>query len=340
MVIGNIGWSGNANWGDERMAYCIKRQFNKDKIVFFNGWLDAIEHIEKLNTCDYILIGGGGLIFRGFNTYLTFLKSIKRPFGCVGVSIEADQLNKDMVLGLDYLKYRSDFIYVRDKKSKNLLGNHYKTILGPDISFLYPYSPSSKVSRTITGLNLRNWPWWDSELFGEIDVMFQKFDRKFPWLKNVYPLKKWDSVNFVNILKKDVKHISPVPFYFGSYDTTDYSYLKRFFPKVPKTYSKQLLEQCHMFIGMRLHSIIFATQLGIPFISLSYEPKNVNYCTDLGLPELSLPLKEYKEVSKKISYVKQHYESIQSQLNDYTLEAEKNASHIFSRINSLMHNAV
>lgn len=336
MVIGNIGWSGNKNWGDERMAYCLKKQFKHDKIIIFNGWLDAIEHTEKLNACDYILIGGGGLIFRGFNAYIPFLKSIKKPFGCVGISIEADELNEDMNQGLDYLKSHADFIYVRDKKSRSLLQNHHKVILGPDISFLYPYSPSHKKGKQV-GVNMRQWPWWDSELFGKADTYFGKIDKKFPWFQKVYPFKKWDDNQFVHIMKQQSKSIKPIPFYFGSYGTTDDKYLKTYFHKVPSTYSVDLLQQCKILVGMRLHSIIFATQMGIPFVSLSYEPKNANFCADLGLPELSLPLKEFKNIPKKIEYVNQHYIEISQQLIQYTSQAKIDAQHIFSRIDSHIH---
>ena len=139
MKIAQIGWAGNANQGDERMFYCIKRYFKKHEIVRFRNLLEAIQSIELVNSCDYVLIGGGGLIFRGFSRYVEFIKSIKKPLGCIGISIEADNLNPDMEAGLSLLKKKCDFIYVRDQKSKKLLQNHYKVIVGPDLSFLYPF---------------------------------------------------------------------------------------------------------------------------------------------------------------------------------------------------------
>ena len=39
---------------------------------------------------------------------------------------------------------------------------------------------------------------------------------------------------------------------------------------------------------MRLHSIVVSAKYNIPFISLSYDSKNINFAEELGLPELSL----------------------------------------------------
>lgn len=38
------------------------------------------------------------------------------------------------------------------------------------------------------------------------------------------------------------------------------------------------MDACSFFVSMRLHSIIFAYQLGIPFLSLAYNPKNGYFC--------------------------------------------------------------
>ncbi len=35
---------------------------------------------------------------------------------------------------------------------------------------------------------------------------------------------------------------------------------------------------------MRLHGIVFAYMLGIPFLSIAYDPKNQNFCESIGYP--------------------------------------------------------
>lgn len=337
MKIALVGWSGNNNQGDDRMFYCVKRFFSNHTIVQFKGWLEAIEGIDKLNSCDYVLIGGGGLITRGFNRYVDFFNQIDIPLGCIGISIESDSLNEDMQEGLELLKKRSDFIYVRDKGSKLLLDNNYKVILGPDISYLYPYPiVKNPVKSDTCALNLRNWFWWDFELFGNLHYKFSKIDNKYPWFKNIYPLKKWNPDKLVIKLKKEFRTIKPFPLYFGSYDKTDTYILTKYFRNTKNNFNLTQLSSSRYLIGMRLHSIIFACQQGIPFISLSYEPKNENFCKDMGLPKLSLKLKDYKKIPTKITFLKENYLHIRDRILQHREKSYKDAKYIFDKINLLI----
>ncbi|PIP75488.1 hypothetical protein COW86_03475, partial [Candidatus Kuenenbacteria bacterium CG22_combo_CG10-13_8_21_14_all_39_9] len=43
-------------------------------------------------------------------------------------------------------------------------------------------------------------------------------------------------------------------------------------------------KQCGYIISMRLHGIIFAYLLRIPFISLAYDRKNDNFCRSVNYP--------------------------------------------------------
>ncbi|MBI4138620.1 polysaccharide pyruvyl transferase family protein [Candidatus Uhrbacteria bacterium] len=47
----------------------------------------------------------------------------------------------------------------------------------------------------------------------------------------------------------------------------------------------EALSNCDVIISMRLHGIIFAYALGIPFISIGYNPKNRFFCTSVHYPE-------------------------------------------------------
>ncbi len=340
MKIALIGWSGNHNWGDERMFYCIKKFFAKHKIVRFKSFLEAILNTDKVNSCDYVLIGGGGLVFRGFSRYVDFLNSITKPLGCIGISIESDGLNEDMIEGLELLKQKADFIYVRDEKSAKILQYHHKVIVGPDIAFLYPYSPVPVVNKETVALNLRNWFWWDLELNSWLHIRMERWEKKYPIVKLIYPFRRWNSDSFVARMKNLFKTINPIPFYFGEYDKTDYDVLRKYFSKVPKKIDISLFKKSRYLVGMRLHSLIFATQIGIPFISLTYEPKNINYCISIGHPELSLDLLEYKKIPMKIKYLSENYESIREDLLSYTKRAQAKSGYIFTKVESLMKSRV
>ena len=55
-------------------------------------------------------------------------------------------------------------------------------------------------------------------------------------------------------------------------------------------FSGTILEQCRYLVGMRVHSLVFACQMGIPFVSLSYQPKNHAFCGSVGMEDFSVDL--------------------------------------------------
>jgi len=70
------------------------------------------------------------------------------------------------------------------------------------------------------------------------------------------------------------------------------------------------LNRAGMIISMRLHGCIAAYMLGIPFISLAFDPKSEWFCDAINYPrELSLPVSwadDLSQVKKAISFVEQN----------------------------------
>ena len=58
MKLGIIGWYGHSNLGDERILYCLKKNFSHHDIVVFHGLNDAYKRIDLVNKCDYVLKTG------------------------------------------------------------------------------------------------------------------------------------------------------------------------------------------------------------------------------------------------------------------------------------------
>ena len=52
-----------------------------------------------------------------------------------------------------------------------------------------------------------------------------------------------------------------------------------------------IISHCHLILGMRLHSLIFAANAGIPTIALVYDPKVKNFMRSIGLSEYAMDLK-------------------------------------------------
>ncbi|HBT47826.1 MAG TPA: polysaccharide pyruvyl transferase CsaB [Peptococcaceae bacterium] len=58
-----------------------------------------------------------------------------------------------------------------------------------------------------------------------------------------------------------------------------------------------------LMVGMRLHALILAAVLGIPFLGLSYDPKVEAFCRQVEQPYLKVPLLEYEELGNKVKRI-------------------------------------
>src|SRR4051794_3592764 len=82
MRIGLIGWYGRQNAGDERILHAIRVAFSRHDVLPTNSFDHAWSIIDELNRCDLVLLGGGGLILRGFGVYAGLIGAIKPRFAC------------------------------------------------------------------------------------------------------------------------------------------------------------------------------------------------------------------------------------------------------------------
>lgn len=311
MRIGLIGWYGKKNAGDERILYCLKRFFAEDELVVTTAWEDAWQKRDLLNACDYVFIGGGGLILRGVNAWTKLLTALEPPVGCVGISIET--WHADAAAFLDTLKDRCEFILVRDVQSAEILNHPSKVITGPDLTFLYPFdiAPSSRTE--ILGLNLRPWHYWPGELYSSTYYWMSQLNQRFPQFKKWYPFKKWDPDWLVGQLQSCFDAIVPISLNHHGNDN-DATLLARYFSEAIPDFNPDTLAACQYFVGMRLHSLIFACQMGIPFLSLSYLPKNEQFCQSLGLAHLSLSIYDRRNLSTAVMTLRQAAQDIRATL--------------------------
>ncbi len=330
MKIGLIGWYGHSNFGDERILYCIKRYFSDYEFFITGSWEEAKQNIIEVNRCDYILIGGGGLILRNIGHQIELIRNLKKPFSLIGVSAEAK--HKSMEEFFEIIKERAEFILVRDRQSKNYFDDHYKVILGPDLTFLYPFDVASEVKDDICGLNLRDWCYWSGTLHGNYYNVMSKINAKFPFIEYVYPFKKWEPNKTVMCIMNNFKSVLPMPFYFETNTLNDHDILSRYFKNVPQTFKPDLYNSIHYLIGMRFHSIVFATQCGIPFISLSYQPKNAAFCSDMGLDILSMDIYKMNQLEDKIADIRDNYDTFREHLISYRERYNRDINYIFQSI--------
>lgn len=337
MRIGLIGWYGHANAGDERILFCLKRFFAGHDLLITSSFEDALLRLAELNACDFVLLGGGGLILRGTGRFAQLIERIKPRFGCVGISIEARHDDNKMMI--EALKDKAEFILVRDTRSRELLDGHFKTIVGPDLTFLYPYEVVTPVSSDLCGLNLRPWRFWTGEHNGMFDRLMRRLNRRISSLDRSYPFAKWDQERTVGILQQKFTTVSPIPLYFEQGKENDKDLLSCFFSVVSDNFSVEYIHACRYLVGMRLHALIFACQAGIPFLSLSYQPKNAEFCKAMGIPERSLDIYRPELLPASIDKLKADYVEVRAKLLDARAVSHQEITSIMTAIRRLVTHA-
>lgn len=300
MRLGLIGWFGHRNAGDERILWCLRRLFAGDSLVVAQSYGDASsrKRLDELNACDFVILGGGGLIVRRLNRYARLFESssLKPPLACMGLGVEARHRDNEALIQV--LLDRAEFILVRDAASQRRLGAHPKVMLGPDLTFLYPYDVVDWAADRPCAVNLRPWPFWKAEFQGRRDRLMRRLARRLsrtgchPVLQAIYPLSKWNPRRAVDAIRRRFPRTLPLPLYCPPQGESDATVLGPFFEALDpqETFSPTVLARCSYLVGMRLHSLIFACQMGIPFVSLSYQPKNEAFCEDVGMSSVSVSL--------------------------------------------------
>jgi polysaccharide pyruvyl transferase WcaK-like protein len=334
MKIALIGYYNHKNYGDDRILYCLTRYFSDHDFLIFGSWQEAESELEEINRCDYILIGGGGLILRDIGTCTGFVEKLKKPFALIGIGIEAE--HRSMNSFFEVVKEKAVFILLRDNESRRILGDHHKVIVGPDLTFLFPFAVVPEHKKDVCGLNLRDWYYWEGVLYGRYYNIMRRLDAAVPYLKYFYPLPKWEPAKVVKTVKNRFENSFPIPFYFEPDFFNDTRLLSRYYEKVPDNFDISLYNDIRYLIGMRFHSIVFAVQCGIPFISLSYQPKNIAICTEMGFPELSLSIYKTGRLEEKIDYVKTHYTTIRERLISLRSQFVRDMEYVMKSLSPLV----
>jgi len=323
MRIGIIGWYGHANAGDERMLSCLQRLFTNHTLYMVNDLQLPSATLTELNRCDFVLFGGGGLILRGCAAYAPRFDLITAPFACIGISVESVHA-ADQVL-LDMLMRKSIFIHVRDTDSARIFASSGKVISGVDLTFLYPFEVVEEVSQDRCGVNLRDWRYWTGQHGGTFDLFMRRVTARAPGLRQWYPLPKWSPDRAVSIIQEHFQQLFPLALYVEEGARTDIQEMSPYFPTEIPPFIPEHLRECRYLVGMRLHALIFACQMGIPFVSLSYQPKNTIFCKSVGVESLSVDPTRLNSLPGACHEMKTQYRVVREHLLTYRESAHQTA---------------
>jgi polysaccharide pyruvyl transferase CsaB len=268
---------------------------------FKNG--DFKENIKELKECDLVIIGGGGLfydsevsiginpIFVWFIRVLLF-KLLRLKIVLYGVGV--GPLNKKISkIFLRILCNLTNNITVRDKYSYNML------------KACKVYVP---IVISADPVWLTNWEIRDSQEIVKNRKL--KYDAKNKLGIQVRISKGLDEVKFIETLVEFIdimidKYLFSVVLIPMSFEDPDDRILLEKIQLKSKNENNieliqldtendvtEIMQECDFLVLSRLHSIIMATSLGVPYLALSYSPKTDDLIFKLKLNEFSWPITE------------------------------------------------
>ncbi len=248
----------------EALSYNVKYT---EKIQGVNGFSrkSILKLIHKIFCVDYIIFGGGSLLQDTTSSksllYYMGIMFISKIFGkkvaiiANGFGAIRSKLNRFLV---KIVLSMVDLISVRDSKSLETMreiGIKRKVHLTADITFLMEDMSIPKFNRKkAIGISLRKWQFSDDFLFqisSFADEMYRRgYEIRF------YPMKQLDDVKVCKEVTRLMKNPAIV------FDDIE-----------SPTQMIFSMRDCFAFVSVRLHGLIFATNLGIPSIAIDYDPK-------------------------------------------------------------------
>lgn len=349
MKIAIFGWYGHHNAGDERIKFCLHSflmsQGGISTVNFYDLHEEAIHGAtNKFDNYDLIIIGGGGLILSRHN-YHDFILGIKTKIVTMGISVET-ALKGNPRKFTQALLHKSEHFLVRDHKSANMihaLNSGVPVKVSSDLTFLVPYDSAGVLNTNGTiGINLLPKP-----------QDFNYATLSSPYLS--FMLGQLGRIGFSNILrvisfKEMIERLNkqytllPIPLYCAHqnpsgpiYQKNDVNFLNIYFGKVQDSYSHTLIDQCQVFLSMRLHGAIFAVQKGIPVISFEYLPKNKNFMREVGLEDFAIKDTKPELIVKLVERCLKEEASLKEQMAVFTDNASKKIGNDLIDILNSMH---
>lgn len=344
------GYFGFGNCGDEAILMSMIQEFSKttskDKIVVLSQdpektkllyQVDAVYRlnpiliISRMKKSSVFISGGGGLLQdasgKGFSILyylsLLFLASMFNIPSVIygqGIGPVEKNINKKLI---KWVLNRANIIMLRDKQSKIFLEKlgvkkNKPIIVNADTAFLLKgkevpeaikdkYSLENSQRTAVKNMNIamviRNCK--------EVGMDYESKIIKYAGISD-------------HLIEKYQANLFFIPFQIQ----TDLPLMKDIIKKMRFSTAKCIEEELHpdeilslisnfsLIIGMRLHSIIFATIANKPFIAIDYDPKVKYYVHSLDLPELLINLNQLtvKNLDNKLKYIEANREMIQSNL--------------------------
>lgn len=325
-----IGCTDSNNLGDDAVFLALKVMLSKKCFLYKVSYTkpSSGRYFRKVffKKPDLVLLGGGTLIIKsdteGFLKLANLFKFKfpKAKIAVLGTGVANPDLAKANGFPTNFLAWKkfldhSIFTALRGEKSAEILRHRIKSKSEPKIFFdpaIY-FSRKQMVKKNKTksiGINFCN---LESRLFGhnknEVELFFKKLIKLLldnDWELNFYSTTKSDFFYMKEVLKNENNIEKSLIFH--NYQENIEEALK-------------IYESFDLFIGQRLHSIVFAAATYTPFFAIEYESKTSDFLNSLGIYNKSMRTDELN-----VSIV---YNTINSIFDN--LECEQNSLYVKSQ---------
>jgi polysaccharide pyruvyl transferase CsaB len=284
----------------------VKHSFKKGLSTFLkNGLKDGefADIYKAIDNCDIFILGGGSLLQDLKLYYLPALYSLlylaqKKHKITVVYGIGAGPI--DTKFGRYISKKilnNVDLVTVRDSMSKNVLEkcgvkNVVQTI-DPAFGMNLPNEQEIKLliaqeniqSQNLISTTIYNWL-QDSDIYCNPNKPYSEMHHRRKSMASIYDkiITKYNrKIMFVPTVKTDIEVYSQIN---ELISVENQSLIKEYRTEFDYVFS--LLFSSEILIGMRLHSLILATIIGIPFVPISYCGKVKSFLEMIDMPDFYL----------------------------------------------------
>jgi len=292
---------------------------------------------NEIKSCDRFILGGGGL-FTDEKLYAVFLWGLqgfyalhyKKPLYLIGHSVGPlnTRIGKWVVKKIFSM---AEFISVRDKESKILLeklGIKKKIHVLCDMAMLMKIDEkmlNKKIVQKVDGkyfvLTFRRWDERLNKLSKKIVQVLKGVMQKYKLIPMIIPFQliKENDQEIAN--KKIVQEGGLKKIVIQKYHPNILGILEQ-------------IKGAEFVIGVRLHSLIFASMMNVPFVGISYSKKVENFMMELGLNDYCLKNDQFEEdlLGIKISKMIEHSGDIRKILSRDISLMQKVARNVLEKV--------
>lgn len=351
------GYYGFKNIGDEAilasMVKNIKTKIPKAEIIVLtqnpletssNFQVKTINrmHWVEILKCfvhtDIFISGGGGLLQdstgRGWSIFYYLVLILVAKIYRIPVMIYAQGIGpvnrKFNKMLIKWILNKIDLITVRDKQSKELLKKlevkNSLVHINADPSFLLEKKNIDAVlvniprlkkiiygnNQPLVGISVRNYK-----------ESSEGFKNKFARIADNLIREQKAKIIFIPFNAREDLSLSVEIMELMENKEQVYILKKQFKPEELLT----LISKLSFMLGVRLHSIIFASMVNIPFVAFNYDPKVKYFVDSLDLSELVVELDKFSliDFKKKVEYIEKNNDRIKKLLADKIIFLKRKA---------------